>query len=145
MKISVKTPFLHAGENISRTLTAQVGTELAEGKEVHLAFISPSGKSFLSPALTSADGNYSYLLPACVLDRYGHLIAQIILYGENGYCLKSDAYFFEVHPGIDETSAETGEGDFVTLPGLDKRLKKTEERLAGLVPITDAELAGILV
>lgn len=145
MKISIETPFLHAGENASRSLKAEADASLVSGREVRIAFVAPSGKLYLSPAVPMTDGEGTYLLPACLLDRYGRLCAQMVIYGDDDFCIKSEVFIFDVHPGIDETSAEAEDGELITLVGLDERLRAAEERLEGLSPITDEELAGILI
>lgn len=145
MRIGVETPFLHAGENVSRTLNVEADAELVSGKEVRLALRAPSGRAYISPELTLTDGRGAYLLPACVLDRRGRLLAQLLIRGDGDFCLKSDIFVFEVYPGLDETCAEAETGELITLAGLDEQLRLVRERLNGLVPLTDAELAAILV
>ena len=56
MKISIETPFLHAGENVSRSLKAEADASLVSGREVRIAFVAPSGKLYLSPAVPMTDG-----------------------------------------------------------------------------------------
>lgn len=145
MLVTADVPFLHAGENISRTLKISVPTQILSSRSLRLAFITPSGKSLLTEPLTVENGECVYLLPFDVLDRYGRLLAQIFITDDSGYCIKSDIFEFAVYPGIDEQSCEAPDGRFLTLVDIDSRLCIIENEFEGHIPIPDSELAAILI
>lgn len=146
MEITALAPFLCAGENGSRTLRVSVAPDIAANRDVRIAFITPSGKSLLTPSLLTDNGECDYPVPAEILDRYGRLHAQIIVNGENGYCLKSDIFDFEVYPGLDIQSGGIEDGEPVTLARVAARLDAAENKLAGLenyaLPTASASVKG---
>ena len=145
MKISINDTFIHAGENNSRTLNITVDTSVVSGKTVRLAFLTPGGKTYISPVLNISSGSCTYLLPYTLLDRYGKLYAQINVTDTVGYCLKSEIFDFEVQPCIDEQSTEAQSGGLVTLSQVDIRLTAAEQFIAGLQAVSVSELSTILI
>lgn len=142
MYLSLDSPFLCAGENNSRILKLHASETELNGS-VRLAFITPGGKKYLTPELNADELSNGYKVPFTVLDRYGRLLAQIIVIGGNGVCKKSDVCVFDVRPEIGENSTELDDGELITLALVHERLKAVEELLAGLVPISNTEIDDI--
>ncbi len=142
MYLSLESPFLCAGENNSRVIKLH-GSDAELNGSVRLAFVTPGGKKYLTPELAPDELSNGYKVPFAVLDRYGRLLAQIVVIGENGECKKSDVCAFEVRPEIGENSTELDDGELITLAQVNERLKAVEELLAGLVPISSEEIDEI--
>lgn len=143
MKITIAVPYLHMGENISRTLHLTGIPAADEEKSVRMTFVTPAGRTYISQELSVSERSCDCILSAELLDRYGRLLAQAVITDGQGYCLKSDIFDFEVRPGIDEMEAKTPDGRFITLADVEKRLCEAESIIAELARITEEEIDEI--
>lgn len=144
MNLTLNAPFMCAGENISRVLHIDTGTVFLGDKSVHIAFISPGGKTYMTEELNEEELRFGYEVPAQVLDRYGKLRAQLIVTNGNGYCKKSDMCMFDVRPEIDGDCAVPENDGLVTLEQLDGRLAELEREFGDAQRLARASSLGIV-
>lgn len=130
MKITLASPSLVQGESKSRTLHLEVDPVEYSGKTLRLAFITPLGKFYITDPLTPTENGFVYTIPNSILDRYGKLRAQIIITGDDGYCKKSNVFYFEVTMGLEGEGNDISGGTIVNLAMLHDKLLSAENCLS---------------
>ncbi len=110
MEVKYTGPGPCAGENGTRALTVAVEPAYRT-YTVRLAFASPAGRVYITPALTLTNGEATYPLPSCLLDSPGKLRAQAVAESGDGRIAKSEIALFRVERSIAARAArepETG-------------------------------------
>ena len=70
-------------------------------KKARLGFITPMGKVYITDEIMLSDGKGEYKLPFMLLDGKGILTAQLLIYGEEDFLIKSPPEEYTVAQGID--------------------------------------------
>ncbi len=110
MEVKYTGPGPCAGENGTRALTVAVEPAYRT-YTVRLAFASPAGRVYITPALTLTNGEATYPLPSCLLDSPGKLRVQAVAESGDGRIAKSEIAIFRVERSIAARAArepETG-------------------------------------
>lgn len=70
-------------------------------KKARLGFITPMGKVYITDEIMLSDGKGEYKLPFMLLDGKGILTAQLLIYDEEDFLIKSPPEEYTVAQGID--------------------------------------------
>ncbi len=101
MELKAQFKRLNSGEHNSRVLDIIIDEEHIK-KKVKLGFVTPMGKVFITDELQNGLSQLSYGIPFGLLDGKGILLAQIIVYEDEGFILKSSVYEFPVYASVDD-------------------------------------------
>ncbi len=94
---------LHSGECNSKVLKIEL-EESYRDKNIKLAFVTPLGKAYVTDKLDITDDEYVYSLPEILLDGRGVLLAQIIVYEDEHFIIKSPVEEYPVFESVDDMS-----------------------------------------
>ncbi len=103
MKLIPEFERLNSGEHNSRIITVNVDS-LYWNKKVKIGFVTPMGKVFITDEIKLTEGSAQYVLPYELLDGKGLLLAQLIVYEDEKYVIKSPVYELPVYASVDDMS-----------------------------------------